>query len=156
VPGAESTYGITVTNAGPDTATGVTLLVTLPSGLSFRGHVGEWSCAIDPAVQPAGQVARCALAESLPVGAAPALWIRVAAAPGITGPVDLTAAVSSAAADEGTAPNSDLDQRAVAGAGGSLPRTGGAFTSRLGLALGMVALGAVLIALTRRRAASEQ
>ena len=57
-PGANLVYTITVTNAGPDAATSVNLIDSLPPGTTFvsLSPPGGWSCAT-PAVGDVGDVA---------------------------------------------------------------------------------------------------
>ena len=69
IAGANLTWTVTVSNAGPDAATTVVLVDTLPSGTTFVSLAapGGWSCAV-PAVGTTGAVS-CSIA-SFPIGSA--------------------------------------------------------------------------------------
>jgi uncharacterized repeat protein (TIGR01451 family) len=92
------TYGITVGNAGPSTATGVTLTDVIPEGMAFSSAAAsEGSCAED-----AGTVT-CAL-NDLEEGSDAAVTLELTAQ--TVGPVDNTATVSSDAFDPDSSNNS--------------------------------------------------
>jgi uncharacterized repeat protein (TIGR01451 family) len=86
--GAALTYTLTVGNAGPDSATNVTVTDTLPVGAIYGNTSSSgWSCS-----QTSGTVT-CTLA-SLAVGTAPAINIAVTA-PTTGGTITNTASVNS-------------------------------------------------------------
>jgi uncharacterized repeat protein (TIGR01451 family) len=95
--GAAFSYTLNVTNAGPNTATSVTVTDVLPAGLTYSSASGTgWSCA-----HAAGTVT-CTM-PSLPVGAANPITINVVASG--SGATSNTATVSSATADPTPANN---------------------------------------------------
>jgi uncharacterized repeat protein (TIGR01451 family) len=60
VPGANLTYTVTVSNAGPSDAVGVVFTDTLPAGITYQSFTGPgWSCSL------AGAQLRCTSAASL-------------------------------------------------------------------------------------------
>jgi uncharacterized repeat protein (TIGR01451 family) len=97
--GAELVYTITVTNGGPDTASGVNLIDTLPPGTTFvsLSEPAGWSCAT-PAPGDPGDVF-CSIA-SLGVGSA-VFTLTVAVDPGLAaGSEILNSATVSSASDD--------------------------------------------------------
>jgi uncharacterized repeat protein (TIGR01451 family) len=87
--GKSLTYSINVMNAGPDSALGVQVVDTLPSGLSFVSAVGTgWNCV------SAGQGVTCSRSE-LAVGAAPVISLVASASNSFSGVLTNTASVSS-------------------------------------------------------------
>lgn len=86
-------YLLTVNNAGPDIADGVSVLSTLPDGVEFVSASGlAWSCA------PAARIVRCSLAGSLGVGASSLLTLRARATQEV-GRLEFVAVVSAAGRD---------------------------------------------------------
>jgi uncharacterized repeat protein (TIGR01451 family) len=84
------TYTIGVTNAGPDPASAVKVVDTLPAGTTFSSATGtDWNC-----VHVSGTVTCNRTAGNLPVGAAPNITI-VVTTPGTTGSITNSATVSS-------------------------------------------------------------
>lgn len=83
-PGAGLAYTVTVTNGGPDTATGLTLTDTLPAGTVFASLAspGGWSCTT-PAVGAAGAVSCTAATLAAASNAVFTLTVTVDA--GLTG-----------------------------------------------------------------------
>ncbi len=91
-PGGSETYTVTVTNAGPSTATGLTVTDTLPAGATFTSAMGTgWTCN-----QAAG-IVTCT-DPSLAPGSAPPIAI-VVTMPMATGTVTDTARIAAASAD---------------------------------------------------------
>lgn len=91
VSGAEGTYRLTVTNAGPSTATDVVIVDELPSYLTFVEGGSDATCTAS------GNVVTCERPTALEVGAADA-WVidlRVTVASGHTGDVENTARVTA-------------------------------------------------------------
>lgn len=85
--GAPITYTLNVSNAGPSTATSVSVADTLPSGATLVSSGGSgWSCS--------GTATVTCTRPSLPPGAAPAITI-VVDAPGSAGTATNAASVSS-------------------------------------------------------------
>ena len=84
------TYTINVSNAGPDPASAVKVVDTLPAGTTFVSANGtDWNC-----VNVSGTVTCNRTAGNLPVGAAPTITI-VVTAPATTGLITNSATVSS-------------------------------------------------------------
>ncbi len=97
--GGTLTYTITVSNAGPSTATNVTVTDTLPAGVSYVSASGTgWTCS------QASGVVTCTRA-SLAVGTAPAITITVTA-PASGGSITNTASVTGNETDPNTSNNS--------------------------------------------------
>lgn len=72
--GAEFSYTLTVSNAGPEAATGVRVIDDLPASLTFISASGAgYTCSRQ------GQTVTCTLAASLPAGSAAAVVIAVRA-----------------------------------------------------------------------------
>ncbi|MEK8020044.1 MAG: PQQ-binding-like beta-propeller repeat protein, partial [Candidatus Parabeggiatoa sp.] len=96
--GAALSYTLNVNNAGPDVATNVQVVDTLPSGVVFGSATGtDWTCN-----ESSGTVT-CTLAN-LNTGAANPITINVTA-PGTAGSITNTAAVSATTADSDTSNN---------------------------------------------------
>src|SRR6185369_2921251 len=94
--GAPLTYTLNVGNAGPDTATSVSVTDILPGGVAFQSASGAgWSCS-----QSAG-IVTCNRG-SLATGSGPAITI-VVNAPAGGGSIENTATVSSFNRDPNTA-----------------------------------------------------
>ena len=86
------TYTLTVTNAGPDTASAITVTDQLPPEVAYSDASGAgWSCG------HGGGMVTCTR-PSLAVAVAPDIVIRVTA-PGQTGTITNTATVSSQVVD---------------------------------------------------------
>ncbi len=101
------TYTITVTNAGPSTATGITVVNTLPAGSSFTSATGTgWTCSA------VALVVTCTRPTLAP-GAAPAITI-VAVMPGTAGMVIDTATVTSTSTDPNAMNNTATQTTTVA------------------------------------------
>ncbi len=104
--GSNATYTVTVANAGPSTASNVTLTDTLPPNATFvsvEQTAGPTFNCTPPAVGTTGQLV-CTIAALAP--AAPATFtIVVNANAGASGTVDNTATVSSSTADPNAANN---------------------------------------------------
>ncbi|HKQ60505.1 MAG TPA: hypothetical protein VJS92_04420 [Candidatus Polarisedimenticolaceae bacterium] len=99
------TYTLSVTNAGPSTASALVVRDVLPGTVRFQSVAGSgWSCG-----QNAGTVT-CTL-DSLPPGPAAPITIDVGA-PG-TGPLSNTASVQSATADRSPTDNTATATTAV-------------------------------------------
>ncbi|MFN2385935.1 MAG: PQQ-dependent sugar dehydrogenase [Thermoanaerobaculia bacterium] len=103
--GTTLTYTISVANAGPATATALSVTDTLPPGVSLVSATGTgWSCS--------GTTTVVCTRPSLAVGPAPALTIRVTA-PSSNGPISNAASVDAAEPDPNTGNNSHIEQTAV-------------------------------------------
>src|SRR5206468_4174469 len=91
------TYTLSVSNAGPDTASTVSVSDILPAGATLLSASGSgWSCS-------GATTVTCTL-PSLAVGAAPNIVISVTA-PSAGGSISNQASVSSATSDMNTANN---------------------------------------------------
>lgn len=87
VPGAEITYELVVTNAGPDPAPNVTVSDTLPTGLAFA--------SASPGCASSGQTVTCAV-DSLAVGASQTFTVTATVASALGGgTLENTATVAS-------------------------------------------------------------
>lgn len=106
--GAGFAYDIEVTNLGTRSATDVTVIDPLPTGLQLVSAGGAgWSCS--------GSVV-CVLQEALPGGSTRSLKIEVIA-PAEPGLINNEASVSSAEPDLNPLDNSDSEQTTVSGGG---------------------------------------
>ena len=100
------TYTLAVGNAGPATATDVTVTDTLPAGVVFQSATGSgWTCGA------VAGVVTCTR-PSLGVGAAPGIDIVVTAPPQ-AGTIVNTASVSSAEGDSAPGNNTDTESTTV-------------------------------------------
>lgn len=96
------TYAVTVTNAGPSDAQGITVVDTLPSGATFVSAAGtDWTCAL------ANGKVTCTLA-TLPTGPANVIDI-VVTAPSVDATLVDSAAVSATTND----PNASNDTASI-------------------------------------------
>jgi uncharacterized repeat protein (TIGR01451 family) len=112
-PGGVLTYILTVANAGPSDATSVTLVDSLPTGVTFASSVpGPPACTL------AGATVTCDLG-TLPAGANAVVTIDVTVNAG-AGVLVNTANVSSSGADPDPADNSASATTTVRGAKGEL------------------------------------
>src|SRR5439155_1424206 len=107
--GQNLTYTVTVTNAGPDSATGVTLTDALPAGTTF----GSATASQGTATRAAGTVT--ANLGTLANGASATVTI-VAQAPSAGGTVTKTASVTSTEADTNPANNTASQTTTVSAA----------------------------------------
>ncbi len=99
VAGAPLAYTITVNNAGPDTATGLTVTDTMPAGTTAISPAGPgWACSV------VTSTVTCTLATLAPGPASP-ITIN-ANAPAAGGPINNTATVTSTSSDPNGTDNS--------------------------------------------------
>ncbi len=98
--GQQITYVLTVSNAGPSTAPGVTVTDTLPLGSTFVSAIGSgWSCSHD-----GNGIVTCTNPSMNAGTTAPVITIKVAA-PSQAGSISNSATVSSTAVDPNTGNN---------------------------------------------------
>src|SRR6185436_12205389 len=98
---------LTISNAGPDTATALSVTDTLPAGVGFVAASGSgWSC------DHSGQVVTCTRGSLAASATAPAITIQ-ATAPGVDGTISNSASVSAAEADPVSGNNSDSEDTTV-------------------------------------------
>ena len=96
------TYTLSISNAGPSTATSVSVSHTLPAGAVFVSGGGSgWSCS------ESGGIVSCTRA-SLAVAAAPPLSV-VVTAPSTGGPLQSAASVTASETDPDPSDNSDTE-----------------------------------------------
>ncbi len=160
--GRDLTYTIVVTNNGPATALGVTLIDAVPASTTFRSvsTPSGWTCAT-PGMGGTGTVS-CTLA-SLPAGQLSAVTLRVRVDPGATvgSTITNTASVSSTVSDPVPGNNSATATSTVAaantcptpgkdGAGGTLANVVNSYYPGVGTA----AAGSTTITLGARRGAA--
>ncbi|MCO6475268.1 MAG: DUF11 domain-containing protein, partial [Phaeodactylibacter sp.] len=104
--GGAFSYSLDVSNAGPSTATSISVSDHLPAGFGFVSASGTgWNCG------ESGGIVTCTRA-SLGVGAAPSITINVTA-PGSAGNITNTASVSAAEIDCNPANNSNSESTAI-------------------------------------------
>lgn len=106
VPGVNANYTLTVANNGPGTLSGsVSVVDTLPTGLSYLGHSGTgWSCSA------VGQVVTCGWSGTLNNGStAPPLVITVKVDASATGTLVNTATVTGTVNDPTPGNNTATD-----------------------------------------------
>jgi len=97
VLGSILTYTVTVTNNGPDNATGVTLTDTLPGGVTFGSAIpSQGSCS------PGGGVVTCGLGSLASGGSAS---VTIVVTPTAAGPLLNTASVTAIETDPNAANN---------------------------------------------------
>ncbi len=140
----ELIWTITVTNNGPDAADApITLTDELPGSLGFVAidAPGTWACSVS------AQTVTCTRAASMAVGVTEQIELTtsVDAESGTT--ITNEATVSAASADADVSNNTDTASITV----GSLPFTGFSVDRVALLALEALALGGVLLLLSRRR-----
>ncbi|MCX6061763.1 MAG: hypothetical protein NT103_05895 [Campylobacterales bacterium] len=103
ITNASYTYTLGVSNAGPDTATGLVITDTLPVGVTYQSAVGTgWTC------NEAGGLVVCTK-PSLANGASSNVVITILA-PVIGGTITNTATVISSGIDSNSANNTDIEQ----------------------------------------------
>ncbi len=104
--GAQLVYTVSVTNAGPSTAANVSVVTTLPAGVTFVDAAGTgWTC------NEANLVVTCTRATLAP-GAAPDITITVTS-PLAVGTITCTTTVTSATPDPANGNNSDSETTSV-------------------------------------------
>ncbi len=111
--GTEAVFTFDVSNLGPsDAQPVVTVVDSLPSGLTYVAANGPWTCT-PGVVAPSGQQVSCTLDLTAPLaagGAAPTLTLRVAVAADLpAGTYANTAVVSSPTTDPTPGNNTDTD-----------------------------------------------
>ncbi|HUL85720.1 MAG TPA: DUF11 domain-containing protein [Actinomycetota bacterium] len=118
--GGRVTYHVTVTNHGPGDAIGVSVVDTLPPGVTFVSASGAgWSCS------HAGNVSVTCTRPSLAAGATAPLITVVVAAPAHAGAITNTAHVSAASPDTDLSNDTDSVATTVtASADLSIDKTG--------------------------------
>ncbi|HEX7150781.1 MAG TPA: hypothetical protein VF618_04775, partial [Thermoanaerobaculia bacterium] len=115
-PNSSVVYTLTVTNNGPSTATSVSVVDTLPAGVTFVSATGTgWTC------NEAAGVVTCTM-PSLAIGTAPDITVTVTA-PATAGLLTNNATVSSATNDSNSANDSDSETTEVVSADVSIVKT---------------------------------
>lgn len=104
IAGETLAYTLTVTNNGPDAATGVVISETLPAGVTFDSTSG---CTEDP-----GGVPTCTIG-GLASGSSAIITINVTVDAGTTGSVSNSASVSSTSTDDNAANDSATENTIV-------------------------------------------
>lgn len=167
--GATASWLLVVTNHGPSWATVVTVTDTLPSGLTYSGATGvdgaNWTCTTT-----ASGTVSCVLDGTMQPGDTAGLRISTTVAADAPAGTVQNRATASAAETETTAANnsavaagslaalpSPVQPSDVASPGGgaaqpsSLPFTGTNPATLLGLGASLIAAGAALVVIRRRR-----
>ena len=113
--GGQLIYTATLTNNGPDTASGILLSLGTPVGTTFESATGPagWTCS-----KPAVSVT--CMGPAFPNGSTATFTIVFKVNPGVTGPISGTAGVSAQTADPFSANNSVTLSTPV-GPGGGMP-----------------------------------
>ncbi len=107
IAGTTLTYTLNIQNAGPSTATAITLTQVLPPGVSYVNGSGTgWACT------PGSGNVSCSLA-SLGVGAASTLTVAVTVNPGEHGPLNSSASVGASEPDPASGNNSSSTSTGV-------------------------------------------
>ncbi|HEY5033077.1 MAG TPA: DUF11 domain-containing protein, partial [Actinomycetes bacterium] len=147
-------YHLAVSNAGPDAAAAVKVIDTLPPGVTFVSASGSgWTCT------HSGSITVTCTRGSLASGASAPIITLVVRAPAAATNIANHANVSSSTLDPvpnnnvSTAPTAILpaSQGGGGGGGGPLPHTGADGLGLLPLGLLLLALGATLVVVVRRR-----
>jgi len=100
VPGRTLTYEMTVTNAGPALAAGPLVVTdTLPPGIDLQSASGAWTCT------QAGRTVTCTNPDPLGPTVASVFELTVSVDPGVSVPIENTAAVAGPTPDPDPADN---------------------------------------------------
>src|SRR5439155_533555 len=106
--GGTLTYTLSVSNAGPSTATTVSVTDTLPAGVTFQSASGTgWACSGTNAS------VTCTRASLAPTGGTPSTITITVTAPNEGGTISNTASVGASTSDPNTANNSATEQTTV-------------------------------------------
>lgn len=145
--GGDLRYRLAVANAGPDTASSVELVDSLPRGVQVVSVGGKgWTCG-----QDGDQSVTCTRRTLADDAIAPAVLL-VVVAPSGSGPLTNTAKVSASTPDPRPDNNSSTVRTEVTReSAGGLARTGGAVLILVPLGVVLLALGAVMLTALRRR-----
>lgn len=145
VPGDDLVYTLAVTNAGPDTATNVVVMDTVPAGTVFESVTSS----VGTCVESAGTVS-CALGD-VAVGDTPTVTLTVTIGAGAAGILTNTASVSTDTDDSDPTDNVDTEETPVVEV---LPATGIVGDVAFPSAIAALAAGLFLLRITavaRRR-----
>lgn len=148
--GENGTWHLVVKNLGPSTAHGVTVTDDLPAGLSYESANGDgWTCTA------AGPVVTCGYVPPLDPGTTTSFNLVTAVASNAPDSITNQAKVSAVEAESVTRNDTSAAAGPVssppAAATGELPFTGRDPMTSLFIGLGLLGLGAVVLAVRTRR-----
>ena len=132
--GSAMTYTLSVTDAGPGDATGVSLTDALPQGVAFKSaSASQGTCG------PAGATVTCALG-TVPVGASPTVTVVVTPSVQTPSPLTNTATVGATQPDPNATNNTATVQANLVGVPGTINTIAGSGGCDLGAIGGQAAI----------------
>ena len=103
VAGGQGTWALVVTNDGLSPATDITVVDTLPTGLTYRSYSGDgWTC------ESAGQIVTCDYTGALAPGESTTLRLVTDVATSLTGSVQQRATVEAEGVEQDSGDNGDV------------------------------------------------